>query len=665
MQTTPEQQAQQLREEIRRHDVLYHVRDNPELTDSQYDELVNRLKTLEQQHPELITPDSPTQRVGAAPSGEFKPVKHEKPMLSLDNCYEDAGFEQWVEKVRKGLLQENFELVAEAKIDGLSCALVYRDGVLAQAATRGDGETGEDVTANARAIKAIPLKLSATLPGETEIRGEVYMDKADFEKLNREQTEKGLEPFANPRNAAAGSLRQKNPAVTAGRRLKFFAHSFGRLPEGRPDHFAFLNDCEKWGIPVCPVRQLCATPQEALAFYKKYEELRDTLGYEIDGIVIKVNSRRQQELLGFTSKSPRWAIAFKYPARRAQTKLKNIIYSVGRTGVVTPVAELEPVQCAGVTIASATLHNYDEVARLGLKIGDQVVLERAGDVIPKIIKAVEEARDGSEKTPDAPQNCPSCGHHLYKDADKVAWRCVNKACPAQFREALLHFASRDAMDINGFGDAVVDELLSRGQLKDFSDIYALTKEDLLALPLFKEKKADKLLSAIAESKKRPLSRLLNALGIPHTGEKTARTLAERFGTLDALLKSSREDFTTVPDVGPVLAQSLQDFLRDQSTAELVEKMRRAELNFEEPKTDKKGLAFQGMTIVFTGELKQLTRQQAQLKVRELGGKDSGSISAKTSLVVAGENAGSKLDKAQKLGVPIIDEDEFLRRCAAL
>jgi len=655
-----------LRAEIRRHDILYHVRDNPEITDSQYDELVKRLKELELQHPELVTPDSPTQRVGAAPSGEFKTIKHEKPMLSLDNCYEEAGFEQWVEKARKGLLQDNFELVAEAKIDGLSCALVYRDGVLAQAATRGDGETGEDVTANARAIKAIPLRLSEKLQGETEIRGEVYMDKADFEKLNYEQANKGLEPFANPRNAAAGSLRQKNPAITAQRRLKFFAHSFGRLPQGRhaPDHFAFLDACESWGIPVCPVRKLCATPQEALAFYKKYEGLRDTLGYDIDGIVIKVNSRRQQEVLGFTSKSPRWAVAFKYPARRAQTKLKNIIYSVGRTGVVTPVAELQPVECAGVIITSATLHNYDEVQRLGLKIGDQVILERAGDVIPKIIKAVEEARTGAETPPPAPQNCPSCGHHLYKDADKVAWRCVNKACPAQFREALLHFASRDAMDINGLGDAVVDELLSRGQLKDFSGIYALTKEQLLALPLFKEKKAENLLKAIEESKKRPLSRLLNALGIPHAGEKTARTLAERFENFDALMKASRDEFIAVPDVGPVLAQSLEDFLRDPATAEIAEKLRAAGLNFTEPRTEKKGLAFQGMTVVFTGELKQLTRQQAQLKVRELGGKDSSSISAKTSLVVAGEAAGSKLDKARKLNIPVIDEDEFLRRCAS-
>ncbi|NLO91914.1 MAG: NAD-dependent DNA ligase LigA [Elusimicrobia bacterium] len=665
MPQTPEQEIEALRAEIRRHDTLYHVLDSPEISDAQYDALVNRLKALEFQHPGLVTQDSPTQRVGAAPSTEFAPVKHRTPMLSLDNCYDEQAFLQWVERVRKGLAEQQFELVAEAKIDGLSCALAYANGALSGAATRGDGDTGEDVTANARTISAIPLRLAGSHSGETEIRGEVYMDKRDFEKLNNRQTAEGKEPFANPRNAAAGSLRQKNPAITASRRLKFFAHSFGRLPQGMEiaQHYAFLEACRQWGVPVCTVRKLCRDGQEALEFYRQTEARRESLSFDIDGIVIKVNSRKQQELLGYTSKSPRWAIAFKYPARQATTKLNNIVPSVGRTGVITPVAELEPVPCGGVTIASATLHNYDEVKRLDLRVGDTVVLERAGDVIPKIIKAVISARKGGEQETFPPENCPSCGQKTFRDADKVAYRCVNKSCPAQLREALLHFAARDAMDIVGLGDAVVDELLARGQVKDFADIYSLHREQLLELPLFKDKKADNLLAAIEKSKNQPLSRLLNGLGIPHTGEKTARTIAARFKNMDALVAAQEADFLSVPDVGPVLAKELSAFLSHPATAQLIARLRAAGLNFAEPETAGSGKKFQGMTVVFTGELVKLTRSQAQLRVRELGGKDSSSVSAKTSLVVAGESAGSKLEKAKKLGLRIITEDEFLNMCS--
>lgn len=654
-----------LREELARHDYNYYVLDNPVIADAEYDALMARLRALEDVHPELASPDSPTRRVGGAPSSRFAPVTHATPMLSLDNSYNEQDILAWHERVLKGLGGQSPEYVVEAKIDGLSCALTYENSVLKTAATRGDGVTGEDVTANARTIKAIPLRLRESVPGLVEIRGEVYMDRRDFEAVNESELSEGREPFANPRNAAAGSLRQKDPSVTARRRLRFFAHSYGLFGEGSgggPEtHSAFIETCARWGLAASPVRKLCRSIEEVLSFYRQYDAGRDSLPYEIDGLVVKVNSLSMQKILGVTAKSPRWAIAFKYPARQATTTLLRVIHSVGRTGVITPRADLQPVQCGGVTISSATLHNYDEVARLDVREGDRVVIERAGEVIPKVVKALVSERGGNEKEIRPPEKCPSCGGPVTRDPEEVAYRCENPSCPTQVARGLVHFASRDAMDIEGLGEAAVEQLVQKGYVKDFADIYSLDILRLLTLDLFAEKRAENLLDAIVRSKKQPLSRLVFALGIRHVGEKTARNLAAHFKTMDKLASAGTDELARIGDVGPVLAESIHGFFANEGTVLLIARLRGAGLNMEEPESvSAKGSSFDGKTVVFTGELKTLTRAQAQQKVRELGGKDSGSVSAKTSYVVAGGEAGSKLDKARKLGVTILTEEEFLK-----
>ncbi|MDD2773626.1 MAG: NAD-dependent DNA ligase LigA [Elusimicrobiales bacterium] len=684
---TPAQEIEKLRAQLRRHDYLYFIADNPEISDADYDALMRRLRELEAKHPGLITPDSPSQRVGGEPSRDFAPVPHEVPMLSLDNSYSEAEIRLWHERVKKGLGGEAPTLVIEAKIDGLSCSLIYENGELRTAATRGDGSTGEDVTANARAIRSIPLKLLGGAPELVEIRGEVFMDRADFDKLNETQKSLGEEPFANPRNAAAGSLRQKDPRVTAGRGLKFFAHSYGRIrglaePQS---HWQFLRQCEEWGLMVSKVRARLGTIDEVVAFYNKHEQKRGALPYDIDGLVVKVDELRKQRILGYTAKSPRWAIAFKYPAQQAVTVLKNVIFSVGRTGVITPVAELEPVPCAGVVISSATLHNFDEVARLGVKIGDKVVIERAGEVIPKVIKAVTTSRTGDEREIIPPSRCPACDAKLHKEEGEVALRCINPACPAQARERLLHFASRDAMDIDGLGDAVVDYLLEKELIKDAADIYSLTKEKIRTPDKpkqkksgdsfekteteaemkrglsIKDKKADNLLAAIDKSRKRPLSRLIFALGPRHVGEKTALILARRFKNLHHLMNAPLEELEKIREVGPVVARSVHEFFADEAVRKLAVRLEKAGLNLDEPDAPAGANAkLDGTTFVFTGELSSMPRAAAQRKVRELGGKDISAVSAKTTYLVAGAEPGSKLKKAQTLGVKILSEEEFLQ-----
>ena len=660
----PLAEIEALRAEIRRHERLYYVSDSPEIADGEFDALMARLKALEAAHPEFASEDSPTRRVGGERSNTFAPVPHRIPMLSLDNCYTPEEFLEWHARVRKGLKDEPFEMVVEAKIDGLSCSIEYEKGRLARASTRGDGETGEDVTLNVRAIKSVPIRLDLShAPALFEARGEVYMDKKDFERLREEAFSAGEEPFVNPRNAAAGSLRQKDPAVTAGRRLKFIAHSYGYL-EGmvEPDsHWEYLNICRSLGFQISTLgNRVCRGAEEVLAFYAEYSEKRFSLPYEIDGLVIKVDSLRQRGLLGFTAKSPRWAIAFKYPAQQATTTVKSVTFSVGRTGAITPVAELEPVKCGGVTISSATLHNFDEIERLGLKLGDKVVIERAGEVIPKVVKVVPGSRKGHEKAILPPKECPSCGSELFKDEEEVAYRCVNPSCPVQFKRSLLHFASRDAMNIEGFGVSSTEQLVDKGLVKGFPDIYRLKKKDLLGLDLFKDKKADNLLSQINKSKEQPLSRLIYALGIRHIGEKNARVLAGHFRTMKAFMSTSPEELARVSDIGPVIAEAVTDFFKVEATRRLVEELGELGLRMDEPERKTSGGALAGKTFVFTGELKTMTREEAQSKVREAGGKETSSVSAKTSYVVVGAEPGSKYDKAKKLGVPVLSEEDFIK-----
>ncbi len=657
----PDREIKALRDEIRRHERLYYVLDRPEITDAEFDKLMRLLRELEDAYPQYASDDSPTRRVGGERSNTFAPVPHKVPMLSLDNCYSEEEFLDWHARVVKGLGGDKFELAVEAKIDGLSCSIEYAGGKLVRASTRGDGETGEDVTLNVRTIGAVPLALPKGAPDDFEARGEVYMDKRDFEALVKEALGAGDEPFVNPRNAAAGSLRQKDPAVTAKRRLKFFAHSYGHLASGAEpaSHWEYLETCRELGFPVSAVRKLCRSAEEVLAFYREHAEKRFSLPYEIDGLVVKVNLLKQQKLLGFTAKSPRWAIAFKYPAQQAVTRVLGVEFSVGRTGVVTPVASLEPVKCGGVTISSATLHNFDEIARLGLKAGDKVVIERAGEVIPKVVRVETSARDGSQKDIVPPKRCPSCGSELFRDEEEVALRCVNPSCPAQLRRSLLHFASRDAMRIEGLGGSSVDQLLAKGLLKGFPDIYRLRKEDLLGLELFKDKKAENLLAEIAKSKDQPLSRLIYALGIRHIGEKSGRVLAGHFRTMGAFMAAGPEELAKVPDVGPVVAEAIAEFFKSAATRAMIGELESLGLRMDEPARASVGGKLEGKTFVFTGELTGMTRSEAQARVRELGGKETSSVSAKTSYVVAGADPGSKLDKARKLGVKVLTEEEFL------
>lgn len=654
----PQAEIAALRADIREHDRRYYLLDNPTVSDKEYDELFARLKELEAAHPELVTADSPTQRVGGGTASDFKTVKHAAAMLSLDNAYEEADIRAWDERVRKNLgAFGSPSYVVEPKIDGLSCALTYENGALVRAATRGDGETGEDVTANARAVRAIPLSLSGEAPRRLELRGEVYMTFADFEKVNQDEKRAGREPFVNPRNCAAGSLRQKDAKMTAARRLRFLAHSYGVWDGQEPSlHSDFLAQCREFGVPANSFER-CANIDEVAAYYARFKEkIMPALAYAVDGLVVKVDSFAQQRRLGSTARSPRWGIAYKYPAQQATSLVKDVVFSVGRTGAITPVAKVEPVFCAGVTISSVTLHNFSEIERLGLRVGDRVLIERAGEVIPKVVKVVEKAKKASDIVP--PRKCPDCGSAVVKEEGLVAYRCDNVSCPAQLRRTLEHFSSRPAMDIVGLGDSAVDQLVSRGLVKDVAGIYDLTKEKLLGLELFADKKADNLLAQIAASKEKTLDRVLFALGIRHVGEKTAETITERMD-LDALLKASVEDFQAVPDVGPVVAAALHSFFTSAEGKNLISRLKDAGLTMKKPdRTVAAGAPFAGMTFVFTGEMSSFTREEAEEKVKSLGGKASGSVSAKTSYLVAGEAAGSKLKKAASLGVKVLTEAEF-------
>lgn len=655
-----------LRDRIRHHDYRYYVLNQPEISDKEYDSLLGELKELENKNPGLITPDSPTQRVGGAISEGFKSVKHKVKMLSLDNTYSFDELRGWDKRVRKGLHHtEHVEYVAELKIDGVSISLIYEKGILKIGATRGDGEKGEDVTSNLKTIQAIPLRLLPNtqypIPDTLEVRGEVYMTKKDFEKLNKERAKKDETLFANPRNSAAGSLKLLDPKLVARRNLNCFIHSFGILQgaESLKGQWEFLHTAKKWSFRTNPESRLCKDLDEVIKFCKLWQDRRGGLDYEIDGIVVKVNSFQQQKRLGTTLKSPRWACAYKFPAKQATTRLKDIKVQVGRTGVITPVAELEPVECGGVTIKHATLHNFDEIKRLGVKIGDKVIIERAGEVIPKIVKVVESMRSGKEHVFKIPTKCPVCKEEITKEKEEeVAYRCINPSCPAQLERGLLHFASRGAMDIEGMGEAIVEQLVKNKMVKDFADLFFLKKEDLLKLELFKDKKADNVINAIEKSKRQPLSRLVFAFGIRHVGEKAAFILAGRFRTMDNIVAAKKEAIDAIHEVGSVMAESIEDFFKKEGTKKLIVKLKKAGINMSEPERKSGVKSLAGKTFVFTGELTGFSRQEAERLVRELGANASSSVSKNTDFVVAGDNPGSKYNKAIELGVKVIDEKKF-------
>jgi len=648
-----------LRKKIRHHDYLYYVLSQPEVSDKEYDDLMCRLKELEEEYPQFKTSDSPTVRVGGGILEGFKTVKHKQKMLSLDNTYSFDELREWQERVHKGLGKlSQIEYVAEHKIDGVSANITYEQGRLSIGATRGDGETGEDVTQNIKTIRSIPLiLLGKNIPDFLEIRGEVYMETKDFNILNKEREKAGEVLFANPRNATSGSLKLLDTNIVAKRRLNFFAHSLGEYKGIEiSSQWDFLNGLKDWGLRTNPYSRLCKNLDELFDYYKTWQEKREKLPYDIDGIVIKLNSLIHQKRLGFTLKSPRWAVAFKFPARQATTIVLKINVHVGRTGVITPTAELKPVECSGVIIKHATLHNFDEIRRLNIKVKDRVLIERAGDVIPKVVKVVESK---GRKKFVIPKVCPACSGKVIKEKEEdVAYRCINPSCPAQLERGLLHFASRDALDIEGLGESAVNQLVQLKLVKNFSDIYNLKEEDLLKLQLFKDKKAKNLLAAIQKGKNQPLSRLIYALGIRHVGEKAAYLLAQNFLSIDNLLKAKLEDFDAIYEVGPVMAESVVDFFKQPNTQELIRKLKNAGLNLKERITPIKKSAFSNKTVVFTGELKDYSRGQAGALLRQLGGNPSSSVSANTDFVVAGENPGSKYDKAKKLGVEIIDEAKF-------
>jgi len=650
------QRAEKLRKELERHEYLYYVLDHPEITDAEFDVLMRELRSLEEDHPELRTPDSPTQRVGGQPREGFVKVPHSSPMLSLDNALNEQELSEFDRRVRSLLKSEPYEYVAELKLDGLSMATHYSNGRLKQAVTRGDGRTGEDVTENSRTIRSLPLRTARDILGGDafEVRGEVVMPRRSFERLNDERESAGLERFANPRNAAAGALRALDPGVTAARRLDYFAYFL--LQNGAPalsSHWESLETLVSAGFKVNPHRKKCANLDELQAFIRDWDSKRDGLPYEIDGVVAKIDSIDQQQRLGWTAKAPRWAIAFKYPARQASTVLENIEVQVGRTGALTPVAHLKPVIISGVTVSRATLHNEDEIARLGVEIGDTVLVERSGDVIPKIVRVVT---PGANRRPfKIPKQCPVCGGHIVREQGEAASRCVNTNCPARLRESLLHFASRGVMDIDGMGDALVDQLLQRGLVHNIADLYGLSVDQLLELERMGQKSASKVIQNIDQSRSQPLARVLNGLGIPFVGERTAQLLSDHFGDLNAIANASRETLQEVNEVGPKVAESIRQFFDEKRNRDLVERLRETGLQFTAMKRVKKRGSLTGLTFVLTGTLPTLKREEAKARIEASGGKVAGSVSGKTSYVVAGEDAGSKLDKAHELHVPIVDE----------
>ena len=660
---TAAKEIEKLREKIRYHEYRYFVLDEPEISDAAFDRLVNKLKKLEAENPSLVTPDSPTQRVGGTPREGFVTVRHRRAMLSLDNAFSFEELGEFDRRVRELSGREQVDYVAEHKFDGLSMSLQYEKGVLVRGVTRGDGTTGEDVTPNTKTIRSIPLRVDAAalkklgLPADFEVRGEAIMTRRAFEDLNRQQEEQGGKRFANPRNAAAGAVRVLDPAITASRRLDFYGyHLFvdGRVPLGR--HSQVLVALAKLQFKVCPEWEKCRGIESVVKYCERWDARREKLPYEIDGIVIKVDEASLHEELGFTAKAPRWAIAYKYPARQETTVVNDIIVQVGRTGALTPVAVLEPVQVGGVTVSRSTLHNMDEIERLGLRIGDTVLIERAGEVIPHVVKVTK--HDPHGKPFEMPDRCPECGGRIHKSEDEVAYRCVSLACPAKLKESLLHFAGRHAMNIDGLGDKIVDQFVDKGLVKDVADLYHLDLDTLVNLERMAEKSAQNLLDEIEASKKIGLARLIYALGIRFVGERTGQLLAEHFGSLEKLSAASEEELLEVEEVGPKVAASIVEFFSEPANKKLIKRLRDSGIKLTEERKAPKDTRLAGKTFVFTGVLTKYSREQAGELVASLGGKVISSVSKKTDYVVVGADPGSKYDKAKSLGVTILDEAAF-------
>ena len=664
-----EARIRELRAGIERHNRLYYVEDRPEISDAEYDALFRELVRLETAFPDLVTPDSPTQRVGGAPLEKFAQVTHRLPMLSLDNANSAEEFQTNLDtriKRELGLPQDTeIDYVCEPKMDGLAVELVYEEGRFTVGSTRGDGYTGEEVTQNLKTVKSIPLTLATPHPPRLfEVRGEVYLPLAAFQRFNAEREEEGEATFANPRNAAAGSIRQLDPRITAKRPLAIFCYAPG-VVTGHPftSQSEFLATVKEWGLPVNPRIEKCKGVREVAEYYRKMAEQRETLPYEIDGVVVKVDSFALQRELGEKTRSPKWAIAWKFPPRQAVTVIEDIIPSVGRTGVITPTAHLRPVEVSGVTVSRATLHNWEEMERKDIRIGDTVVIERAGDVIPAVVKVLTDKRSGGERPLGIPESCPECGSEVVKIPGEVAVRCLGLSCPAQIRESIIHFASRHAMDIDGLGEKYIEQLLRLGLVKDVADLYTLTRDDFMRFERMGDKLAENLLTAIARSKRRELSRFIYALGIRHVGEHTARLLANAFGSIENLERATEEELLSIREIGPQVAQSIRTFFHNPKNIEVIGRMLKAGVS---PSAEEKkvGGRFTGKTFVFTGALTRFTRDEAKRMVEGEGGHAAGSVSKKTDFVVAGAEAGSKLDKARQLGVRVLTEDEFLEMLEA-
>ncbi|UCD15749.1 MAG: NAD-dependent DNA ligase LigA [Candidatus Omnitrophota bacterium] len=655
---------QDLREQIRHADYCYYVLSEPEISDKEYDDLVKELAGLEKKYPELITADSPTQRVSGGILEGFATVRHKVKMLSLDNSYSIDELTERENKIKRMLSgSDEIDYTAELKIDGVSCSLTYEKGIFVQGATRGDGQRGEDITQNLRTIKSIPLKLMGeSIPSVIEVRGEVYMDKTDFEKINKARLRKGEPAFANPRNSASGSLKLLDASEVKKRNLKCYIHSLGWAQAKEfANHYKFLQEVKKWGLCVNPHNRYCKNLKEVIDFCNTWVDKKDRLDYEVDGVVVKVNSFRLQQKLGTTLKSPRWAVAYKFPAQQATTRVKDVTFGVGRTGIITPVAILEPVECAGVTISRSTLHNFDEVKRLDIRIGDTILIERAGEVIPKVVKVITSKRKGREKKVKVPNRCPVCAEKITKEKEEeVYWYCINPDCPARLKQSLLHFTCRAAMDIEGMGSSVVDELVNRGMVKSIVDIYKLRQDDFLKLPLFAKKRAVNLVEAIVKSKNRSLSRFLYGLGIRGVGEKGASVLAEKFKDVEKLFSIKNEQLRQIPEIGEVLASSLVKFFSSPHVKKMISEFKKAGVNLTEKKKAMKRSALSGKIFIFTGELEEFSRNQARSIVKELGGEWVSSVSKNIDFVVAGNNPGSKYNKAKSLGLKIIGEKEFRR-----
>jgi DNA ligase (NAD+) len=657
-------EADKLREAIRHHEYQYYVLDQPEISDTEYDGLMRRLQAIEAEHPELVTPDSPTRRVGGKPREGFQKIAHSSPMLSLDNALDESELRAFDARIREWLGSEPYRYVAELKMDGLSMAARYRDTLFAQAITRGDGTTGEEVTENARTIRSIPLRVASPIKGGKpepfEARGEIVMNRKAFERLNADREERGLTRFANPRNAAAGSLRVLEPGVTASRRLDFYAY-FLLDDQGRTifdSHWESLEWLTHNGFKVNPKRLLCDNIEQVLEFCREWEAQREELPYEIDGVVLKIDSIAQQRRLGFTAKAPRWAIAFKYAARQVETEIVDITVQVGRTGALTPVAHLAPKQVSGVTVSRATLHNEDEIGRLGLQIGDTVVVERSGDVIPKVVRV--KMQGTHRKMFRMPKTCPVCGGRVVREEGESASRCINTNCPARLKESIRHFASRGVMNIDGLGDALIDQLVDGSVISSVADLYELTAAQIANLERMGTKSAANLIRNIDRSRFLPMPRVITALGIRFVGERTAELLAEHFGSIEKVAAAGIEELQGAEEVGPKVAESIYTFFREPQNMLLVDRLRKANLSFEYTVRQRKDGPLVGTTFVLTGTLPRMTREEAKYRIEAAGGKVASAVSGKTSFVVAGEDAGSKLDKAKSLGIPIIGEAELLQ-----